>query len=99
MKSAVRSVRCIHCLNFTEEPEGDHVFPDAWYPDSTPPTVQRWTAPSCPKCNREHGQLEKDLLVRLVLGTNPESDAVSGLAARVFRSFGLDVEDLPEREK
>jgi hypothetical protein len=99
MKSDVKTVRCIHCLKLTEAPEADHVFPDSWYPDSTPPTVQRWTAPSCPECNRKLGQLEKDLLIRLVLGTDPNSDAASGLAAKVFRSLGLDVKGLPEKEK
>lgn len=99
MKSNVKSVRCIHCLKLTESPEADHVFPDSWYPDSTPPTVQRWTAPSCPECNRKLGQLEHDLLLRLVLSTDPDSEAASGLAARVFRSLGLDVEGLPEKEK
>jgi hypothetical protein len=92
--------RCIHCLNPTESPEADHVFPDSWYPDSTPTTIQRWTAPSCPDCNRKLGQLEKDLLIRLVLCTDPKSEAAAGLATRVFRSLGLDVANrLPEKEK
>ena len=55
--------------------------------------------PSCPKCNRELGRLEQDLLVRLVLCTNPQSDASAGLAARAFRSMGLDVAVLPSGEK
>ncbi|MGA2143829.1 MAG: hypothetical protein ABSH49_02565 [Bryobacteraceae bacterium] len=95
----VKPVRCIHCLNPAGTPEADHVFPASWYPSSTPDTVQRWTAPSCPKCNRELGQLEKDLLIRLVLSTAPGSEAAAGLAARVFRSLGLDVDGLPEKEK
>jgi hypothetical protein len=95
----VKPVRCIHCLNLAEATEADHVFPASWYPSSTPATVQRWTAPSCPRCNRELGQLEKDLLVRLVLSTPPESEAAAGLASRVFRSLGLDVDGLPEKEK
>jgi hypothetical protein len=66
--------RCIHCLNLTEVLEADQVFPASWY------------APSCPKCNRELGQLERDLLVRLVPCTDPESEATAGLAGRVFRA-------------
>lgn len=96
---AVRQVRCIHCLKITETPEADHVFPDSWYPDSTPSSVQRWIAPSCPKCNRTLGQLENDLLIRLVLSTDPKSEAAAGLDAKVFRSLGLDVNGLPESEK
>jgi len=34
-----------------------------------------------------------------VLCTDPESEAAAGLAARVFRSLGLDVDGLPEKEK
>jgi hypothetical protein len=90
---------CIHCLAPSESLEADHVFPSSWYPDSTPSTVQRWTVPSCPKCNRELGRLEQDLLVRLVLCTDPQSDASAGLAARAFRSMGLDVAVLPSGEK
>jgi hypothetical protein len=45
------------------------------------------------------GQLEKDLLIRLVLCTDPHSEASAGLATRVFRSLGLDVNGLPEKEQ
>jgi len=86
-------VRCIHCLGFTESPEKDHIFPDSWYPTSTPTTIQRWTAPACPDCNRTFGQLEHDLLIRLVLSLDTSSDATRGLDERVYRSLGIDVED------
>jgi len=101
MSSNAKSVheRCVHCLRLTETPQADHVFPDSWYPDSTPATVQRWTVPSCPECNSKLGQLEKDLLIRLGLCIDPKSEAASGLASRVFRSLGLDVDGLPEKEQ
>ena len=35
----------------------------------------------------------------MVLSTPPESEAAAGLAARVFRSLGLDMDGLPEKEK
>jgi hypothetical protein len=91
--------RCVHCLRLTESPEGDHVFPSSWYPDSTPPTVQRWTVPSCPECNRKLGQLEKDLLIRLVGSIDPKSEAISGLYSKAWRSLGIGADELPEREK
>jgi hypothetical protein len=96
---AKRKKHCIHCLSSTDAPEADHVFPDSWYPDTTPPTVQRWTAPSCAECNRRFGQLEKDLLVRLVGCIDPKSDAVSGLYARMFRSLGIDTPGLAAAER
>lgn len=97
--SNVTTATCIHCLRSTDKPEGDHVFPGSWYPDTTPPRVQRWTAPSCARCNRKHGQLEKDLLVRMVLCLDPKSPAASGLDKKVFRSLGIDVIGLPDGER
>jgi hypothetical protein len=91
--------RCVHCLCVVNSIEADHVFPNSWYPDTTPPTVQRWKAPSCPRCNRNLGQLEKDLFVRLILCIDPKSEAVSGLKERVLRSLGLDTDQLSEKEK
>jgi hypothetical protein len=61
--------------------------------------VQRWTVPSCIPCNRELGQLERDLFIRLALCINPKSDAAFGLASKALRSLGLDVDGLPESEK
>ena len=101
MKSnAIKSVRCIHCLRLTESPEADHVFPDSWYPDSTPPTVpSAGPHQATQNATGSTASSNYDLLIRLVLSTDPNSDAASGLAARVFRSLGLDVEGLPEKEK
>jgi hypothetical protein len=90
--------RCVHCLRSAELLEKDHVFPSSWYPDSTPPTVQRWTVPSCPECNRKLGQLEKDLLIRLMLCIDPKSYAASGLHSKVLSSLGLDSDKLPDKE-
>lgn len=91
--------RCVHCLRVSDDLTADHVIPNSWYPDTTPATVQRWTVPSCRQCNRALGQLEKDLLIRLVLCVDPKSRAASGLAAKVFRSLGLDADGLSDNEK
>jgi hypothetical protein len=61
--------------------------------------VQRWTVPSCAKCNRELGQLEKDLLIRLALCIDPSLGTASGLASKALRSLGLDANELLEEEK
>jgi hypothetical protein len=80
------------------KPTADHVFPSAWYPDSTPLTVQRWTAPSCEKCNVTSGEKEKQLLVRLALCVNPQKPEVAGLAKRALASLGIGVTGLSEKE-
>lgn len=97
--SDAKIVRCVHCMEITDSPEGDHVCPKSWYPTSTPPTVQRWTVPSCPKCNRKFGQLETDLLIRMVLCLDTQSEAARGLDEKVFAAMGLDVTGLSKREK
>jgi len=91
--------RCVHCLRVSETITYDHGLPASWYPDTTPDNVQRWTAPSCQKCNGELGRLERDLLIRAVLCIDPKKKAISGLAPKVFRSLGLDAEGLSERDK
>ena len=52
--------KCVHCLKDVEERNSDHVFPESWYPDSTPPNLEKWQIPSCIPCNSEYGKLEQD---------------------------------------
>jgi hypothetical protein len=94
-----RSKRCVHCLSEANSTK-DHVFPYSWYPDSTPGTIQRWTAPSCSECNSKFGELETDLLVRLIGSVHLQSEAASGLHAKAFRSLGIGIKDdeLSEQE-
>ncbi len=61
--------------------------------------MQRWTVPSCQDCNQKHGELEKDLLVRMALCVDPMSEGAAGLAVKALRSMGLAVEALSNDEK
>jgi len=93
--------RCIHCrekLDKKSKKTADHVFPSSWYPDSTPSSIQRWTAPSCGKCNCESGEKEKQLLIRLALCINPQKPEVQGLSKRALASLGVGVTGLDEDE-
>ena len=98
-KTSSETGRCVHCLRLSESITADHGFPDSWYPDTTPPSVQRWTAPSCPKCNGELGRLERDMLIRVVLCIDPKKEAVSGLSSKVLRSLGFDTDGLSGTDK
>ena len=89
--------RCVHCLE--QATTKDHVFPDSWYPESTPTTVQRWTVPCCVRCNGELGQAETEVFVRLALCVNPQKIAASGLSQRAIRSMGIRARELGENEK
>jgi hypothetical protein len=85
-------LRCVHCLEVLTEETRDHVFPRSWYPITTPPEVQRWTVPSCGKCNNRFGNLEKELFVRLALCLDPRKAEASGLSAKALRSMGVGVD-------
>jgi hypothetical protein len=65
----------------------DHVFPVAWYPESTPSNVEKWKIPSCEPCNRAHGKSENDLLVRLGLSLEPDDQDTVHFNAKALRAL------------
>ncbi|MFZ0522541.1 MAG: hypothetical protein WAL95_16065 [Candidatus Acidiferrales bacterium] len=71
----------------------DHVFPGSWYPDTTSEKVQRWTAPSCAKCNGEFGEKEKQILIRVALCISPAKPEALGMVKRAYRALGIGVTD------
>jgi hypothetical protein len=92
--------RCIHCRQKLQEKTKDHVFPDSWYPASTPANVQRWTVPSCGPCNGDSGQLENEVFLPLALCINPQKNAAAGLSKKALRAFGIDADgQLSDDEK
>ncbi len=91
--------RCVHCREGLVDKTKDHVFPGSWYPDSTGPEVQRWTVPSCRRCNEEFGEKEKELFVRLALCIDPRKHAAAGISTQASRSFGAGVIGLDPKEK
>lgn len=87
MAKKFKSGKCIHCLIDYDELTSDHVFPDAWYPDSTPPNIEKWQAPSCPKCNSNHGKNENDLLQLIGLCLNPSEIKACGISKKALRAI------------
>jgi hypothetical protein len=90
---------CVHCLKHLEQETADHVFPRSWYSDRTPGTVQRWTVPSCPSCNRKLALAEKDLMVTMALCKSSMDRTESGTSDRALRAIGIGAGDLSEKEK
>src|SRR5712664_2404712 len=88
------AMKCVHCFIELNEKTKDHVFPTSWYPDTTPTQVQRWTVPSCARCNGTLGRIERELFVRLALGTDPTKAEASGMSKTALRSLGIGVGDL-----
>jgi hypothetical protein len=91
--------RCIHCREELVEKTRDHVFPSSWYPDSTPPNIQRWVAPSCKRCNGEFGAMETELFVRFAACIDPRKPSAKGLWDRAKRTLGIGVSGSDEKEK
>jgi len=92
-------MNCVHCLRALKSKTKDHVFPASWYPDTTPADLQRWTVPSCQKCNGDLGKLEKEMFVRLALCADPRKAEASGMSKKALRALGIGVADLDEKEK
>lgn len=78
--------RCVHCLEYSKDITWDHVLPRAWYPSTTPQNIGRWKIPACSKCNKEYGQLEEDLLIRIGLCLDPKDPACLGIPQKALRA-------------
>lgn len=78
--------RCVHCLREVEERSSDHVFPESWYPDSTPPEIEKWQIPSCIPCNSDYGRLEQDFLIKIGLCLDPDDPASASIVQKALRS-------------
>ena len=79
--------KCVHCLKDAEERNSDHVFPESWYPDSTPPNVEKWQIPSCIPCNTDYGKLEQDFLLKVGLCLDPFEPASASIVQKSLRSL------------
>jgi hypothetical protein len=79
--------KCVHCLANNVHRTWDHVFPRAWYPDTTPQDMQKWQIPTCQPCNHDYGKIEEDLLFRLALCVDPHVPETSGIVQKVLRSM------------
>jgi hypothetical protein len=78
--------KCVHCLTENVERNWDHIFADAWYPETTPKDMERWQIPSCLSCNSEYGKLENDLLGRLGLCLDPNHSDTAEIVQKALRA-------------
>jgi hypothetical protein len=79
--------RCVHCLEFHEKLTWDHIFPAAWYPETTPDGLEKWKVPSCQLCNSANGESENVLMGRVGLCLDPSSPQGAGISAKAVRSM------------
>src|SRR5437763_7089967 len=78
---------CVHCGHYAAQLTSDHVLPESWYPESTPPGIEKWQAPSCEECNHEYGKLERFVFQHLAFGVDPWIIGGEGIGERAFRSI------------
>jgi hypothetical protein len=78
--------KCVHCLKDPVERDWDHVFPESWYPESSPENQYKWQVPSCIPCNTALGKIEDDFLRRVGLCLNPHSAASSDIVLKALRA-------------
>jgi len=94
--------KCVHCCKFNEILTWDHVFPKAWYPETTPPNLAKWKIPSCNPCNSEYGRIEDDLLIKFGPCLDPNDPRSLGIRQRATRALnaecGKDEKDKRARE-
>ena len=86
MEHALSNDLCIYCRTATAT-EDEHVFPDSWYPDTTPANVTRLKVPSCGRCNDEWEKVERALGQELVMSVTRGTPGVAGVAERLTRSW------------
>lgn len=94
--------RCVHCLRHFDELTWDHVFPEAWYPKTTPANLAKWKIPACRECNQLHAKSEGDLFIRIGLCLDPDDPHTAGIVEKVLRAAsvrdGKDQKDASRRE-
>ena len=84
--------KCIYCLKSMdpEEVTKDHVFPKSWYTSDTPNSVQRWTVPSCQKCNHELKLVEEEVFLGWALSMNPGDQTAAGIPEKIVEMIRYD---------
>lgn len=78
---------CAYCGELSDSLEDEHVFPESWYPSSTPADAERIKVPSCSKCNRDLGRLEERLQRQWATCIDATHPAAVGIWERVIRSM------------
>lgn len=78
---------CVHCLKMAQKRNWDHVFPQGWYPDTTPQNLEKWKIPTCKNCNDEYGKIEDELGIILSACVDPTSSQASGIWKKTLRAL------------
>ncbi|MEO8906078.1 MAG: hypothetical protein ABI627_31530 [Polyangiaceae bacterium] len=86
-RSDARPSVCAYCRVESDRLEDEHVFPESWYPNTTPTGVAKIKVPSCSECNRNYGRTEERLQRQLAVCIDVANPAAQGVWDRVRRSL------------
>jgi hypothetical protein len=90
---------CVFCGAVAEVTD-EHVFPEAWYPDDTPPDVWKWQVPSCYACNHEkYGKRESRIFPFLGMTAETDHAGAKGIGERAFRAADESLGKKPKDKK
>jgi len=87
MTKKFTNLHCIYCLGYFENLTKDHVFPESWFPDSTPKGMEKWVVPACLKCNNKLGKIEEATYNKLALSVTKDEIAASGISEKIARKY------------
>jgi hypothetical protein len=80
---------CVYCCA-AEGVDREHVFPYSWYPDTTPPEVQRLTVPACRACNERFKRHEESVGHDLIMVADSARPEAAGVHERLSKSWRAD---------
>jgi hypothetical protein len=80
-----KNQKCIYCLKFFPRLTKDHVLPASWFPSSTPENLEKWSVPSCTRCNNRLGAIEEDLFTRLALCIDEKKRGAFGIQEKMVK--------------
>jgi hypothetical protein len=87
--------KCIHCLRDPVERNWDHVFPESWYPDTTPANLYKWQIPSCIPCNSQLGKIEDEFRVLVAFCLDPKAPASRSIVEKALRAINPELAKSP----
>src|SRR5260221_1618265 len=75
---------CVHCGSIGPR-TWDHLLPESWRGTSIP--KRQWLIPACRLCNKNYGEIERQLRVPLSMPVEPGTPGAEGIVYSVWDSM------------
>jgi hypothetical protein len=77
---------CVYC-RVAPATTDDHVFPESWYPSTTPAGAEKAKVPSCRPCNQRWSRIEVLFAEEYLIGLDPKAPQIAGVSERLTRAW------------